>query len=316
LIVGTGKLAEDIYLFMKKNPEYKVVGFINGNHKKEEFLKMKILGNRLALKKIAGDYRVNDIILTVEITRDKQLNSDLVNCKMKGISIYDIPTFYEYFMGKIPIDHIKERWFLYSEGFRKIRSKVFKRLKRVIDLLSSLVLLIMTVPLGLIVALAVKLNSRGPIFFIQERVGENDRLFKLFKFRTMVTNAEEGDPKWAEENDPRITGVGKILRKTRLDELPQLINVLKGEMSLVGPRPEREFFILKLEKKIPHYALRFVVKPGLTGWAQVNYRYGASEEDAVEKLRYDIYYIKNMSLFLDFRIFLKTIKIALFRQGR
>jgi lipopolysaccharide/colanic/teichoic acid biosynthesis glycosyltransferase len=170
--------------------------------------------------------------------------------------------------------------------------------------------------LGVIVSLGIKLNSKGPVFYVQERVGEDHKLFRLFKFRTMVVDAEKGEPKWAEENDPRVTKVGKILRKVRLDEWPQLLNVIRGEMSLVGPRPEREYFIRKLEETIPFYSMRFSVKPGLTGWAQVNYPYGSSVEDALEKLQYDLYYIKNMSLLLDFRILLKTARTVLFWRGR
>ena len=316
LIIGKGKPADGIYSLLKKNPEYKVIGIIGDTSKKKGTLEKETLGGALSLEKIVNDYDVDDIIVTTEPIRNKQLNKALINCKMRGINIWDVPTFFEHFIDKLPVQYIKDRWFLYAAGFEKLGSNIYRRLKRAIDLVISSIILIITFPLGVIIALAIKLNSRGPIFFIQERVGENQKPFNLFKFRTMVSDAEKGGPMWAEENDPRVTIVGKTLRKTRFDELPQLINVLKGEMSLIGPRPEREFFVKKLTEKIPFYSLRFSVKPGLTGWAQVIYRYGASEEDALEKLQHELYYVKNMSLFLDIRILLKTIRIILFGMGR
>jgi len=316
LIVGTGKSAEAIYSLIKKNPEYKVIGLIGDTSKKESALKKKIVGNILSLENIIKDYNIDDIVVTAETIRNSQLNKALINCKMKGINIWDVPSFYEHFLDKLPVQYIKEHWFLFTDGFEKLGSNVYRRLKRAIDLVVSSIILIITFPMGFITALAIKLNSKGPIFFSQERAGENQKPFNLFKFRTMVSDAEKGEPMWAEENDPRVTSVGKILRKTRFDELPQLLNVIRGEMSLIGPRPEREFFVKKLTEKIPFYSLRFSVKPGLTGWAQVIYRYGASEEDALEKLQYELYYVKNMSLFLDLRILLRTIRIILFGMGR
>lgn len=316
LIVGIGSSAKTIYSSLKKNPEYKIVGFIGEDPKIKEFLEMKILGNSLSLEKVAKDYNIDDIVVTSPSTGNKDLNKALVKCKMQGISIYDMGTFYEYLMGRLPIVYIEERWLLYSNGFDKLGSKINKRIKRFIDVLKSSLLLIITSPIGIIISIIIKMSSKGPVFLIQERIGENQRPFKLIKFRTMVSDAEKGKPVWAEDNDPRVTKIGKILRKTRLDEWPQLINVIKGEMSLVGPRPEREFFVRKLVEKIPFYSLRFSVKPGLTGWAQINYRYGASEQDALEKLQYELYYIKNMSLFLDLRILLKTMRIILFGMGR
>jgi len=316
LIVGKGESAEAVYSLIKKNPEYKVIGLISDTSKKEGALKKKIIGNTLSLENILNDYNIDDIIVTTEPIRNSQLNKILINCKMKGINIWDVPSFYEHFIDKLPVQYIKEHWLLFTDGFEKLGSNIYRRLKRAIDLVVSSIILLVTFPIGVIVALAIKLNSKGPVFFVQERVGEKQRPFKLFKSRTMVTDAEKEEPQWAEENDPRVTSVGKILRKTRLDELPQLINVIKGEMSLIGPRPEREFFVKKLTEKIPFYSLRFSVKPGLTGWAQVIYKYGASEEDALEKLQYELYYIKNMSLFLDLRILLKTIRIILFGMGR
>jgi len=316
LIVGTGKSAEPIYSLIKKTPEYKVIGIISDTSRKKGDLENKILGNTLSLEKIVNNYDIDDIIVTAEPIRNKQLNKTLIICKMRGINIWDVPTFYEHFIDKLPVQYIKEHWFLFTPGFEKLGSNIYRRSKRAIDLVISSIILIITLPLGAIIVLAIKLNSKGSIFFIQKRVGKNQKSFNLFKFRTMVSDAEKGNPVWAEENDPRNTSIGKILRKTRMDELPQLINVIKGDISLIGPRPEREFFVKRLTENIPFYSLRFSVKPGLTGWAQVNYRYGSSVGDALEKLQYDLYYVKNMSLFLDFRILLKTIRIVLFGMGR
>ena len=316
LIVGKGKPAKAIYSLIKKIPEYKVIDFIADTSKKKGLLEKKILENPISLEKIINDYKINDIVVTTGSIRNKQLNKILINCKMSGINIWDIPTFYEHFIDKLPVHYIKENWFLFNDGFDKMGSNIHRRLKRAIDLLISIAFLIIAVPIGIIISIAIALNSKGPVFYIQERVGENQKSFNLFKFRTMVSDAEKGNPVWAEENDSRKTSIGKILRKTRMDELPQLINIIKGNMSLIGPRPEREFFVKILTENIPFYSLRFSVKPGLTGWAQVIYKYGASEEDALEKLQYELYYIKNMSLFLDLRILLKTIRIIFFGMGR
>lgn len=316
LIVGRGKVAESVCSLIKKIPEYEVIGFRRDTSKNKGLLGKKALSNPLYIEKIINDYDIDDIVVTTEPISNSQLNIILINCKMKGIKIWDVPTFYENFIDKLPVQYIKEHWLLFTDGFENLGSNVYRRLKRAIDLVISSVILIIVFPIGVIISLAIKLNSKGTVFFMQERVGDNQKPFNLNKFRTMVSNAEKGEPKWAEENDPRVTSVGKILRKTRLDELPQLINVLKGEMSLIGPRPEREYFVKQLTEKIPFYSLRFSVKPGLTGWAQVIYRYGASEEDALEKLQYELYYVKNMSLFLDIRILLKTLRIITFGMGR
>jgi len=196
------------------------------------------------------------------------------------------------------------------------RSKTARLVKRVVGFIGALFGLIILFPLFALVALAIRLETKGPIFFSQERVGENRKIFNLFKFRSMKADAEESSgPVWATDDDPRITRVGKIIRKLRIDELPQMWNVLKGEMSFVGPRPEREFFVKELEKKIPYYRERFTVKPGITGYAQILYPYGASEKDALEKLKYDLYYIKNISLILDLMVIFKTIKIVLLGRG-
>jgi exopolysaccharide biosynthesis polyprenyl glycosylphosphotransferase len=205
-------------------------------------------------------------------------------------------------------------WLIFSDGFVKSRAARFT--KRVVGLLLSSAMLILLAPFMLLVAIAIRLDSAGPMLFRQERVGENLKTFTLYKFRSMRANAEEeSGPVWAADSDPRVTRVGKIIRSLRIDELPQLWNVLKGDMSFVGPRPERPFFVERLKGSIPYYAQRFTVKPGLTGWAQVKYPYGASEADALEKLKYELYYIKNMSLVVDLMVIFQTVKIVLLGRG-
>ncbi len=223
-------------------------------------------------------------------------------------------SFYETLTGKLSVEQMNPGWLIYSEGFR--HSHLKRLSKRVLDIVISVVMIVLLLPLSLLLAIIIKLESKGPVLFSQERVGEKKKPYRIYKFRSMVDRAEsQSGPKWAEDDDPRITRVGKFFRKWRLDEIPQLWNVLKGDMSFVGPRPERDFFIKELEKEIPYYGKRFTVKPGLTGWAQVSYGYGSSVEDAVEKLNYEMFYIKNMSIILDLVIILRTVKTVLFGRG-
>jgi exopolysaccharide biosynthesis polyprenyl glycosylphosphotransferase len=221
---------------------------------------------------------------------------------------------YEEYTGKIALENLRPSWLIFSDGFSK--SRALLTAKRTFDLVASIVGFVLAMPLMVMVAALTRLTSPGPMLYHQERVGLNGRTFTVHKFRTMREDAEATTgPVWSSANDPRITPVGNFLRRTRLDELPQLWNILKGEMSLVGPRPERPSFVTELTERIPFYGQRHVAKPGLTGWAQVRYTYGASVEDAVQKLQYDLYYIKNMSLALDLVIVLETIKTVLLRRG-
>jgi exopolysaccharide biosynthesis polyprenyl glycosylphosphotransferase len=217
-------------------------------------------------------------------------------------------------MGKILLESITGGWFVFSGGFK--RSLFLRLFKKIADKVLAIMLLALTLPLSMVIALLIKISSPGPVLFRQVRVGEREKHFVLYKYRTMRADAEEKTGAvWAEKNDPRVTGLGGILRKTRLDEIPQLYNVLKGDMCFIGPRPERPEFVEKLKQVIPFYSQRHFIKPGLTGWAQVKYPYGASVEDAIEKLRYDLYYIKNMSVNLEILIILETIKVVLFSRG-
>ena len=274
----------------------------------------RVIGSYDQLLEIVRRERIDQIVIAMPDRRGKLPVEALLTCKMQGVHVEDGTTFYEKISGKIMLENLRPSWMIFSEGFSI--SPLLRLLKRLGDILLAGLGLVVAVPLLPVIAMLIKIESRGPAFFTQERVGQNGQLFVLIKFRSMYVDAEKTTgPVYTDANDPRITGVGRWLRCTRLDELPQLLNVLKGEMSFVGPRPERPFFVQQYAKEIPYYAQRLSVKPGLTGWAQVNYPYGATPEDAVEKLRLDLYYIKNMSLLLDLFILLKTAKIAVLGQG-
>jgi sugar transferase (PEP-CTERM system associated) len=240
----------------------------------------------------------------------------LLALRLKGIRVYDVVGFYEKFWFKLPVFHLQQSWIIMARGFNLLNATLGLRLKKVIDKILATTLLVLSSPILLIISILVKISSKGPALFKQIRTGENGKDFKLIKFRTMCQDAEKDGAQWAQQNDPRVTKIGKLLRLTRLDELPQLWNVIMGEMSFIGPRPERPVFNKDLEKQIPFYDLRHLVRPGITGWAQVLYPYGASVQDAKEKLQYDLFYIKNYSLFLDVAIILKTIRVILFGRGR
>jgi sugar transferase (PEP-CTERM system associated) len=239
---------------------------------------------------------------------------ELVSLRLQGIPIEYCHTFYERLMSKISVAELQPGWLVFSRGFRRTRWTLFA--KRLIDIVGATTGLILTAPISLITAIAIKLDSHGPVLYCQERVGENESTFTVCKFRSMLHDAEtKTGPVWASGNDPRVTRVGRIIRKLRIDEIPQMLNVLKGEMSFVGPRPERPFFVSQLKQKIPYYHLRFTLKPGITGWAQISYPYGSTEDDALEKLQFDLYYIKNISPLFDLQILFETVKVVLLSRG-
>jgi sugar transferase (PEP-CTERM system associated) len=257
-------------------------------------------------------HRISSVIITSE--PDSTAVQTLLDCKLRGIKIFSAGAFYENHLGRIDLDMLSATEWLLSPGFQA--GAVTEALKRLSDIILGFSLLLLTLPLMALTMLAIKLDSPGPVFYRQQRVGRFDKPFTLLKFRSMTADAEaSGNPVWAEQNDPRVTRVGRFIRATRIDELPQLVNVLAGEMSLVGPRPERPHFVEQLTRAIPLYRQRSYVKPGVTGWAQINFPYGASVEDAREKLAYDLYYIKNRSLLLDAGILVSTIRVVLFGQG-
>jgi len=258
--------------------------------------------------------KADKIVVSLSERRGSFPLNDVLSCKMSGIEVVDANSFYEQVMGKLLLENINPSWFIFSDGFRITPGLLLG--KRISDVLFSVVGLIICSPIIPFIALAIKISSPGPIFFKQVRVGEREKPFVLYKFRTMGQDAEKkSGAVWAQKDDPRVTKVGKFLRVSRLDEIPQMFNVLRGDMSFVGPRPERPEFVEKLKELIPYYSKRHFVKPGITGWAQVKYQYGASVDDAIEKLRYDLYYIKNLSLALEMLIVLETIKVVLFGRG-
>ena len=234
---------------------------------------------------------------------------------MKGVEVYDMPRLYERLTGRIPVTHLSDRWLLYTP-FQGINRNLYTlHIKRLLDIGLSLILLVVSLPIAVITALLIRLDSPGPVLYRQSRVGMNGKVYELLKFRSMRVGAEADGAVWAQENDPRTTRVGSIIRKLRIDEIPQIWNVLKGDMSFIGPRPERPEFVDMLHEEVPYYSLRHSIKPGITGWAQINYPYGASKEDALEKLQYDLYYIKNLTFVLDLDIILRTIGVVLFGSG-
>ncbi len=280
-------------------------------------------GNVVCLSSVSQLPKLNyyDIV----IVEDKKFVSDedlkhLFRLKLQGYKIFNLIDFYEFFLRKIPVNLIEDKTYFFKLNTYKHYDHFFRKgyafIKRVIDLAAAFSILIIALPVMLFTAVAIKIESEGEVIFKQKRTGLNGKPFTLYKFRSMRKDAEKDGAKWAKENDDRVTKVGKFIRKTRIDELPQLVNVIKGDMSLIGPRPERPEFDKTLEKQIPYYSLRYLVKPGLTGWAQVNYPYGASVEDAEQKLTYDLYYVKNASVFLDAEIALKTVKIIFLAKGR
>lgn len=256
------------------------------------------------------------VVVASDIHFSESQIQNLMEIRLRGIPVYRLPDFYESLWSKLPSSLLQDRWLAFSAGFNLMPGNFSMKLKRVADLILAAMLLVVLSPVMLVVALAIKLDSPGPIFYSQLRSGLYGKAFRVYKFRSMYQDAEKRGAQWASQRDPRITRVGYWLRLMRIDELPQIWNVLCGEMSLIGPRPERPEFDVKLKEVIPYYEVRYLVKPGITGWAQVMYPYGASIEDAYEKLAYDLYYIKNYSPWLDLAIAFKTIRVVLLGKGR
>jgi sugar transferase (PEP-CTERM system associated) len=319
MILGTGPLAMDMVqaLSARSDLSLKVIGLIAGGQESvaEVPPEIPVLGAMEKLEELAELHAVNRVVVALSDRRGTLPMRELLALKLRGVEIDDAHSFYEKVTGKIRTTALPPSWLIFGEGFQELNRKV--RHKEVLDFFLALIASVPALPIAAIVALIVKLDSRGPILFKQERVGYKGKPFMMYKFRTMRTDAEAvGGPQWATEDDPRITRAGRWLRKTRLDEIPQLWNVLRGEVSMVGPRAERPHFVEILSQQLNYYAERHVVRPGITGWAQIRYPYGASVEDALQKLQYDLFYIKNLTLFLDLLILFETVKIVLFGRGR
>ncbi len=315
LILGVGPMASKIQESMAGTEHrYVLAGYVQPDDELATVPLMQILAPLDGLLETAKRENVKKIVISVSERRGVLPLKELLQARFSGIEIVDAASFHEEITGTLLVRNINPGWFIYSGGFCL---NAFKRsMKRLSDIVLSLLGILLTLPLLPLIALAIKLDSPGRAIFFQVRLGEDEREFWLYKFRTMRQDAEElTGAVWSQNNDPRITRLGKFLRKSRLDEIPQLYNVLWGDMALVGPRPERPEFVEKLKEEIPYYSKRHTLKPGVTGWAQVKYPYGASIEDSHEKLKYDLYYIKHYSLLLDFIIVLETIKVVLFGRG-
>jgi sugar transferase (PEP-CTERM system associated) len=322
LVLGGGDSARELGRMIVDNPlaGFELMGLVSEDAggpppaATETPIHSRIVGTIDQLVDLCEQGSIARVVVSLRERRGKVPIDHLLACRMAGVLVEEREAMYERLTGKIAVESMRPSYLIFGSGFE--RSPLTLALKRVLDILAATVGLVLSLPICLVTALLIVLTSRGPVFFCQERVGEDGRVFKLVKFRTMHRDAEkESGPVWAQHNDVRVTAIGRFLRLTRIDEIPQFVNILAGKMSFVGPRPERPHFVAQLQQQIPFYPLRHTVKPGLTGWAQVRHQYGASVEDAMEKLRYDLYYIKNVSLLFDLNIILRTAGVILFGKG-
>ena len=318
LVLGTGPEARMVEASVASgNPlGFKLIGFYPLEKAQDASVPAaRVIAKSGSLEDTARHLGVAEIIVAVRQQRGGVLPlRGLLDCRLAGIKITDLAGFFERVHGQVPIDSLKVSWLIYGHGFRQ--SAMRAMVKRTLDVVASAALSLIALPLVGIAALAIAFEGGGPVIYQQQRVGLRGRVFTVYKLRSMTQDAEcEGRPRWATKDDPRVTPVGRLIRRTRIDELPQLWNVLKGEMSFVGPRPERPEFVSMLVEQIPFYAARHSVKPGLTGWAQVRYSYGATVEQSIRKLEYDLYYVKNHTLLLDLGILLETVRVVLLGEG-
>jgi sugar transferase (PEP-CTERM system associated) len=318
LVLGTGKRASQI-LRLKRKSDWqglKLVGFVHLKGDKDEVPdESLIIRSDESLGRMIQQYGIDELIVAVENTRKNYPVAELIELKLSGLQITDITSFFERQTGRMEIDTLSPNQVIFFEGFN---TDYFKdTVKRIFDILVSSLFLVISIPVCILLYFLIKKESgwRDPVIYKQTRTGQNGKAFTIYKFRSMVVDAERNGPQFAAQNDARVTRIGAFMRKTRLDEIPQMVNVLRGDMSFVGPRPERPEFVEQLCEVIPYYNMRHRVKPGITGWAQICYPYGDNEEDAKQKLQFDLYYIKNFSLFLDLTILLQTVQIIVWRKG-
>lgn len=318
LVVGTGDVARVVGKEIQQSEMlgFKLIGFVgpkssdNPGGKHEE----NILGDYGKIGEIVRKYDVSKIVVAIGERRGEYPVNEMLALKVSGYQVLEWQSFFEKLSGRIPIDNLAPSYFIFNKGFRKSKSILF--LRRVMSTIIAFFLLLLLFPLLVIAAIMIKIDSPGPVIYSQNRMGHRGKIFRMYKFRSMVENAEaDGIPRWADKGDARVTRVGKFLRITRFDELPQLFNVIQGDLDLVGPRPERPEFVEQLNKLIPYYSLRHTLRPGLTGWAQITFPYGGTIEESKEKLQYDLFYVKNMSIVLDLFIIFSTIKIVLLGRG-
>lgn len=319
LVLGAGERASQIAGNLRRATDqrgFKVVGYVHVRGEHDVVDENLVIRPEVPLLQLASQLLVDEIVVAVGERRRRSFPvHELLDCKLSGIDVIDLLQFFEREVGKIKLDILSPSWLIFSDGFNQSETQAL--LKRSFDICMASVLLLIMWPAMVLVALAIVIESggKGPVFFKQVRVGQHWKLFNVIKFRSMRVDAEKDGPKWATRNDSRVTRVGEFIRKVRLDELPQIFNVLRGDMSFVGPRPERPEFVTELSEQIPYFAERHRVKPGITGWAQVCYPYGASERDSLEKLQYDLYYIKNYTVFLDLVIILQTAHEVTWGKG-
>ena len=319
LVYGSGRAASTITRAMRRRADrrgFTIVGFVRAANEEPLVEGERIINLRQPLDEYTRQTHIDQIVVAQDENRDGLDTQELFRCRMNGVKVYDLVNFFEREAGKILVDYAGPAWMSFAHGFSSNSSS--ERVKRWFDLIVSFVMLMFAWPIMLLTAIAIWLEDGfgAPVFFHQQRVGLHGRVFNVIKFRSMSVDAEgDGKARWATRNDSRVTRVGNFIRRTRIDELPQILNVLAGDMSFIGPRPERPEFVKDLAERIPYYNARHSVKPGITGWAQLCYPYGASENDAKEKLQFDLYYVKHHSLFLDFMITLNTVEVVLFGKG-
>ena len=319
LVFGAGRRAQHIARLRRRADRrgFKLVGYIPGEAESVLVPSALVLAPRMPLRDYCFAHEIDEVVVALDERRRSLPMRELIDCRLAGIDVTDVAAFLERETGRIHLGVLSPSWIIFSEGFG--REPLWRFVSRMFDLLASAALLLLTLPIMLLTALAILIENgpRAPVLFRQPRVGLNESLFQILKFRSMRVGivADEGPGHWARTGDERVTRVGSLIRRLRIDELPQLINVLRGDMSLVGPRPEQPEYVEQLASEIPYYRERHCVRPGITGWAQLCYPYGASFRDAEEKLQYDLYYVKHQSLFFDVMILLQTVEVVLFRKG-
>jgi sugar transferase (PEP-CTERM system associated) len=319
LVYGAGQAANTIVTTMRRKSDrqgFSLVGFVAAEGEEIAVPEDQVINLTVPLTTFVTNNNIDQIVMALDDKRTLKPADELIESRMKGVEVTDLVHFFQLQAGKILVDHITPSWLIYADGFQSGTTSMVR--KRIFDLITSFLLLMATWPIMLLTVIAIWIEDgiTAPIVFRQSRVGLHGKVFQVLKFRSMTVDAEgDGKAVWATANDSRVTAVGRFIRKVRIDELPQIINVLAGEMAFTGPRPERPEFVKDLAQKIPFYDVRHSVKPGITGWAQLNYPYGADEADAKQKLQYDLYYVKNHSLFLDFMILLTTVEVILFGKG-
>ncbi len=317
-VIGVGETASTIFARLRRRADrrgFNIVHFLDLGEGSVQVDPERVFKSDKTLYEYCVEHDVEELVVALDDRRSRLPGDQLIECRLKGVKVVEIHGFFEREAGFLPLELVRPSWFIYADGFRVNRAE--EVLKRLTDVSASLLLLGISWPVMLLTALAIKIECRfkGPIFYTQDRIGFAGKSFGVIKFRSMTVDAEKDGAQWATRNDSRVTKVGEVIRMMRIDELPQILNVLRGDMSLVGPRPERPNFVDELTQKVPYYAERHQVKPGLTGWAQVSYPYGASDEDARKKHEFDLYYVKNHTLFLDIFIMLQTVEVVLLGKG-